>query len=101
MKIQLLMTIVLIVSSLMTVSQRISAHEVNQLWWGEPNLEQVYNDAFIPDQDNSTDKAFPPSSSLDYSNVIFSFVAQTADGFCATSSLANSINPRAPPFLTI
>ncbi|TYL47871.1 hypothetical protein [Marinomonas sp. IMCC 4694] len=101
MKIQLLMIMVMIASSLMTVSQRASGHEVSPFRWLEPTVEQTYNDVGIPDQDNGLDKGLLFLISSSGLVCSLDVVAELSDGFCATASHINSVNPRAPPFYMI
>lgn len=101
MKIQLLMIITVIISSLLTISQRANAQEVNQFRWLEPTVEQRCDEVVVPDQDNGSDSGcvifipfraqsstLTPTSFLNYRLPII-------------PKISSSINPRAPPFSLI
>lgn len=51
MNFQLLIVIAVIASSLLTLSQRANAQEINKQRWLEPNIEQLCCDNVTPDQD--------------------------------------------------
>lgn len=101
MKIQLLMIITVIISSLLTISQRANAQEVNQFRWLEPTVEQRCDEVVVPDQDNGADSGFivfipfrthpsalTPTPFLNYRLLVI-------------AKISSSINPRAPPFSLI
>ncbi|WP_347983280.1 hypothetical protein [Marinomonas sp. 5E14-1] len=102
MKIQLLMIIAVILSSLLTISQRVNAHEVNQLQWLEPSVEQRFNEVIAPDQELSSDNNFIASSfsirkrSSEFPNTLSSYYC-----FPNKENVNTDISPRAPPFSLI
>lgn len=101
MKIQLLMIIAVIVSSLLTISQRANAQEANQFRWLEPSTEQKFNEVVVPDQSNEPDAdsfaviAFTTHASTSMA-VIFPHYSLPA-----ISKIIDHTNPRAPPFSLI
>lgn len=101
MKTQLLMIIAVIVSSLLTISQRANAQEVNQFRWLEPTVEQVCHEVATPDKDTGSDKGCL-FSSLSYVNAPLlqsnSYIYET---FSASAKFTRNVNPRAPPFSLI
>lgn len=103
MKIQLLMIIAVILSSLLTISQRASAQEVDPLPWLEPTVELRFNEIVAPDQELDSDNnnhiaSYPftlkalisPSSKY-----CFSYYPPNSKKLCS------NISPRAPPFSLI
>mgnify|MGYP000026455349 CR=1 FL=1 len=101
MKIQLLMIIAVVISSLLTISQRASAHEVNQLRWLEPTVEQKFAEVVVPDQDKSSDNTYVALSFfltkvLASSSPIFSYYHRPIQ-----PRLNGNTSPRAPPFSLI
>ncbi|WP_421852071.1 hypothetical protein [Marinomonas sp.] len=97
MKIQLLMIIAVIVSSLLTISQRANAQEANQFRWLEPNVEQKCDEVVVPDQGNGSDSGcvifirfrtqvstLTPTPFLHYRLPVI-------------TKISGNINPRAPP----
>jgi hypothetical protein len=102
MKTQLLMIIAVVLSSLLTVTQRANAQEVSQLRWLEPTLDQRFNEVVAPDQELGSDNGYivPSSSTLKASNTssskhLFYYYFPNAN------KINGSINPRAPPFSLI
>ncbi|NLQ16409.1 hypothetical protein HGG82_02075 [Marinomonas sp. M1K-6] len=102
MKIQLLMIIALIASSLLTISQRANAQEVTKFRWLEPTVDQRYCEVAVPDQDKSSDS----------SNHIgpHAFLLSPAKLFVPSlndyqrqpqNKVVGNANPRAPPFSLI
>jgi hypothetical protein len=87
MKIQLLMIIAVILSSLLTISQRANAQEVNQFRWLEPTVEQKCDEVVVPDQENGSDAV--------------TFTAIRPYRFPIVANVSDNINPRAPPFSLI
>ncbi|KZN13204.1 hypothetical protein [Marinomonas sp. TW1] len=57
MKVQLLIILAVLLSSLLTISQRANAKEVSQLRWIEPSIEQRFCEVSVPDQDFGSDKS--------------------------------------------
>lgn len=101
MKIQLLMIIAVIISSLLTISQRANAQEVNQFRWLEPTIEQRCDEVVVPDQDNGADSGCIVLTPF---RIHASTLTQTSFlnyRFPVIAKVSDSINPRAPPFSLI
>lgn len=97
MKIQLLMIIAVIVSSLLTISQRANAQEVNQFRWLEPTVEQRCDEVAVPDQDNSSESGcviFIPFRTQASTYIPTSFLNYRLP---VITKISGNINPRAPP----
>ena len=95
------MIIAVILSSLLTISQRANAQEVSQFRWLEPTIEQRFNEVVAPDQELGSDNnyiasVFTPSISTLPSPKHFLYYY-----FPNTKKINQSINPRAPPFSLI
>ena len=101
MKTQLLMIIAVIVSSLLTISQRANAQEVNQFRWLEPTIEQVSHEAVTPDKDTGSDKdcLFLSDSYVNALGIPSNLYIY--DTFVSTTKVTRNVNPRAPPFSLI
>lgn len=101
MKIQLLMIIAVIASSLLTISQRVSAQETSQLRWLEPTVEQRFNEVSVPDKDHGSDNSYVTYTYFGI-NVL---IPDTSDFFYyhfpTTSKTNRHTHPRAPPFSLI
>ncbi|RBP84759.1 hypothetical protein EBI01_03710 [Marinomonas rhizomae] len=101
MKIQLLMIIAVVISSILTISQRANAQEVSQFRWLEPTVEQRCDEVVVPDQGNGSDNGC----------VIFTQFRTKASTLApapflhyhlsAVTKNSGNINPRAPPFSLI
>lgn len=101
MKLQLFMIIAVVVSSLMTISQRVYAHETNQFRWLEPTLEQQYDKEPTTDQNNGSDNgciALTNVNSNRYKLPEIRFVDYKEP---AISRVSRTLIPRAPPVLSI
>lgn len=101
MKIQLLMIITVIISSLLTISQRAKAQEVSQLRWLEPTVEQRFNDVSASDKDQSSDNSYVAYTVSDTNVLISATVDFFYYHFQATSKAHRHAQPRAPPFSLI
>ena len=102
MKTQLLMIIAVVLSSLLTISQRASAQEVSQLRWLEPTVEQRFNEVIAPDQELGSDNSYLAPSFLTLeANTSSSFKHFFYYYLPNTKKVNGSINPRAPPSLLI
>lgn len=102
MKIQLLMIIAVIVSSLLTISQRAHGQEVNQFRWLEPSLEQTFDKLATPDKDHDSDSSKP--NDIGSQQVAVNKLRETVlpnTIFATAARFRDSINPRAPPFSSI
>jgi hypothetical protein len=97
MKIQLLMIIAVFISSILTISQRANAQEVNQFRWLEPTVEQRCDEVVVPDQDNGSDSGFVVFASYRNNVPILNFTPFLNYHLPATTKISTSINPRAPP----
>lgn len=99
---QLLMIIAVILSSLLTISQRANAQEVSQLRWLEPSVEQRFNEVIAPDQELDSDSNFVASS---YSTRKPLFELSKLPShyyyFPHKESINSNISPRASPFSLI
>ncbi|MFT2099726.1 hypothetical protein ACMUMQ_15445 [Marinomonas sp. 2405UD66-6] len=99
---QLLMIIAVILSSLLTISQRANAQEVSQFRWLEPSVEQRFNEVIAPDQELDSDNNFIASSFsirkrfFELTNTLSSYYY-----FPNKESINSNISPRAPPFSLI
>lgn len=101
MKFQLLMIIAVIASSLMTISQRVNAQEVNQFRWLEPTVEQRCDEIVVTDQENESDNECAIFF-LSHTHVcVDTFTAIRLYRFPIVTNVNDSINPRAPPFSLI
>ena len=98
MKIQLLMIIVVIASSLLTISQRVNAQEVNQFRWLEPTVEQRCDEVIIPDQDNGSDNEYVAYVPFCTNIRVLTSTTSPDYRFPVVANVNGSINPRAPPF---
>ncbi|ETX11653.1 hypothetical protein MUS1_09405 [Marinomonas ushuaiensis DSM 15871] len=101
MKTQLLMIIAVILSSLLTISQRASAQEVSQLRWLEPSVEQRFNEVVAPDQELGSDNNYIASA---FTSSIPSLPLPQYFSYRYipnTKNIYGDINPRAPPFSSI
>ena len=101
MKIQLLMIITVVISSILMITQRASAHEGSQLRWLEPTVEQKLAEVVVPDQDKSSDNSYVAlsfflKSALTSSSLTFSYFHRPIK-----PRLNGSTSPRAPPFSSI
>lgn len=102
MKIQLLMIIVVIVSSLLTISQRANAQEVNQFRWLELTVEQKCDEILVPDQENGSDNECTTFYSFRTGSYALTLTAIRSYRFPIVANVNDSIhNPRAPPFSLI
>ncbi|BFM48298.1 hypothetical protein [Marinomonas sp. THO17] len=90
MKTQLLIILAVLLSSLLTVSQRANANEVSQLRWIEPAIEQAFTETSVADQEISSDKDIGQNQS---------FLPLT---FVRKFNLYNSLQDFTPrPYLTL
>ncbi|MCB5160330.1 hypothetical protein [Marinomonas algarum] len=99
MKLQLFMIIAVILSSLMTISQRAHAQEESSYRWLEPSIEERYNEINNTDRDHDADSGYylPP-----YVTVQDAAQRLELDNYYlppVTFRLHHqSIKPRAPPY---
>ncbi len=101
MKFQLLMIIAVIASSILTISQRANAKEVNQFRWMEPIAEQHCGEVVALDEENGSDKGcLARHSSHSFAEATFSRSFYRSSYFL-TSAIHSNVNPRAPPFSLI
>ncbi|WP_211535774.1 hypothetical protein [Marinomonas vulgaris] len=102
MKIQLLMIIAVIVSSLLTISQRVHGQEVNQFRWLEPSVEQTFDKLTASDKETESDNSHIQISTNKHlvgNRLQIAFASNTV--FATANRFRNTINPRAPPFSSI
>jgi len=98
MKTQLLMIIAVMLSSVLTVSQRANAQETSQLRWLEPTVEQRLVEVTVADQANDSDSTFFPSTSI-YTKLPQAIESQTSYySLLAIETVESPSQPRAPPF---
>jgi len=97
MKVQLLIILAVLLSSLLTITQRANAKEVSQLRWIEPSLEQRFCEVSVPDQDSGSDKslllAYRDSNVLD--NTLLNQYIPPVE--ISSNYDINKTEPRAPP----
>ncbi|NVK74914.1 MAG: hypothetical protein HWE24_15700 [Oceanospirillaceae bacterium] len=101
MKIQLLVIIAVLASSLLTISQRANAQEVNQFRWLEPNLEQLCDDSFLADLNSEVDDDAALYFSLNAATTPPISILFPNHHLLVTSAADNNGNPRAPPISSI
>ncbi|WP_409419490.1 hypothetical protein ACJ3XJ_04885 [Marinomonas sp. RS-M-Aa-14] len=101
MKIQLLMIITVVISSILMISQRASAHEVSQLRWLEPTVDQKFAEVVVPDQDKSSDNSYVVLSFFLKRALTSSSSAVSYSHHPIRPRLNGSTSPRAPPFSSI
>jgi hypothetical protein len=100
MKTQLLMIIAVILSSLLTISQRANAQEVSQLRWLEPTVEERLDEVIAPDQDVSSGS---DSSYISFTLFVYNIPATLSSTAFVEyhSPIARkkneNVSPRAPP----
>ena len=101
MKLQLLMIIAVIASSILTISQRANAKEVNQFRWMEPIAEQHCGEVVVLDQENGSDKGcLVRHSSHSFAEATF-YRSFYKGSYSLASATHSNVNPRAPPFSLI
>lgn len=99
---QLLMIIAVILSSLLTISQRANAQEVSQLRWLEPSVEQRFHEVIAPDQELDSDNSFTVSSShINRHSSKLESTLPVYSNFSKQEKINSNISPRAPPFSLI
>ncbi|ETI58043.1 hypothetical protein [Marinomonas profundimaris] len=101
MKIQLLMIIAVIASSILTISQRANAQEVNQFRWLEPTLEQRCGEVVAPDQENGTDNEYVAYLPEKSHFTPFTSTPLLRFRFPIIAKVNGNIIPRAPPLSLI
>ena len=101
MKIQLLMIIAVFISSILTISQRANAQEVNQFRWLEPTIEQRCDEIVVPDRGNGSDNSFVLFTSSQNHVPTLTSTAFLSYRLPVITKISTSINPRAPPFSLI
>jgi hypothetical protein len=97
MKMQLLMIIAVILSSLLTISQRANAQEVNQFRWLEPTVEEKCDEVVVPDQENGSDNVCTTFFAFYTDIYAVTFTAIRPYHFPIVANVSDNINPRAPP----
>lgn len=101
MKIQLLMIIAVIVSFLLTISQRVNAQEANQFRLLEPSVEQRCDEVVVSDQNNASDSGcFAVIAFITRASSLIS-VTYPHCSFPVSCKITGNTNPRAPPFSLI
>lgn len=101
MKFQLLMIIAVIVSSLMTISQRAYAHDTNKFRWLEPTIEQRCDESVAPDQNNGSDSGCIALSNLNLNVSELKQIGFLLYKVPAFAPISRNLIPRAPPVLMI
>ncbi|AEF54755.1 hypothetical protein [Marinomonas posidonica] len=97
MKVQLLVILAVLLSSLLTISQRANAKEVSQLRWIEPSLDQRFCEAAVPDQDFGSDKSLLLVYS-DYIPLNKALINRYISPIkISSNNCINQTEPRAPP----
>ncbi len=98
MKTQLLMIIAVMLSSVLTISQRANAQETSQLRWLEPTIEQRLGEVTALDQEKDSDNAFISNANAatilyrkPNTRPLFAFLS-------FTGQIKQQAQPRAPPF---
>lgn len=98
MKTQLLIILAVLLSSLLTVSQRANAKEVSQLRWIEPTIEQAFSEVSIADQEVNSDKDIHQNQT--YFGLAFVRSAHSYSGVdhVSPNPYLTLTEARAPPF---
>jgi|GEM_PF-2112269 len=101
MKIQLLALIAVVISSLLTISQRVNAHEVTQLRWIDPTIDQKFCEVVVPDQEKSSDTHFVYSDFYTSKVLARSLPDFIYNHLTVHSRIISNKSPRAPPVSSI